>query len=47
MEVRYSRDPKSFERMSTSEISDEFLIADLFEPNEIKLLRELSRDDGQ
>ena len=38
MEVRYSRDPQSFERMNTAAISDEFLIADLFEPNEIKLV---------
>ena len=38
MEVRYSRDPQSFERMNTSEIRDEFLIADLFTPNEIKLV---------
>ena len=38
MEVRYSRDPQSFQRMNTSEISAEFLIADLFEPNEITLV---------
>lgn len=38
MEVRYSRDPHSFERMNTAEISAEFLIADLFEPNEVKLV---------
>ena len=38
MEVRYSRDPQSFERMNTSEIRDEFLIADLFTSGEIKLV---------
>ncbi len=38
MEVRYSRDPQSFEGMNTSEIRDEFLVADLFTPNEIKLI---------
>ena len=38
MEVRYSRDPHSFERMNTSEIRDEFLVTDLFAPNEIKLV---------
>jgi 4-deoxy-L-threo-5-hexosulose-uronate ketol-isomerase len=38
MEVRYSRDPHSFARMNTSEIRDEFLVADLFAPNEIKLI---------
>jgi 4-deoxy-L-threo-5-hexosulose-uronate ketol-isomerase len=38
MEVRYSRDPRSFERMNTTEIRNEFLIADLFEPNQIKLV---------
>ena len=38
MEVRYSRDPQSFERMNTTEIRNEFLIADLFEPNQIKLV---------
>jgi len=37
MEIRYSRDPQSFARMNTSEIRDEFLIANLFEPGEIKL----------
>lgn len=38
MDVRYSRDPHSFERMNTAEIRDEFLIADLFAPGEIKLV---------
>ena len=38
MEARYSRDPQSFTRMNTAEIRDEFLIADLFTPNEIKLV---------
>ena len=38
MEVRYSRDPKSFVGMNTSEIRDEFLVADLFTPNAIKLV---------
>jgi hypothetical protein len=36
--TRYSRDPLSFERMNSSEIRDEFLIADLFTPDEITLL---------
>jgi len=38
METRYSRDPQSFERMNTAEIRQEFLIADLFAPGEIKLI---------
>lgn len=38
MEIRYSRDPQSFIRMSTTEIREEFLIADLFTPGEIKLV---------
>jgi 4-deoxy-L-threo-5-hexosulose-uronate ketol-isomerase len=38
MDVRYSRDPHSFERMNTAEIRDEFLIADLFAPGEIRLV---------
>ncbi len=38
MEVRYSRDPQSFERMNTSEIRAEFLIDNLFIPGEIKLV---------
>lgn len=38
METRYSRDPLSFERMNSSEIRDEFLITDLFTPDEITLL---------
>lgn len=38
METRYSRDPQSFERMNTSEIRQEFLIADLFTPGEVKLI---------
>ena len=38
MDIRYSRDPHSFERMNTTEIRDEFLIADLFAPGEIKLV---------
>lgn len=38
MEVRYSRDPQNFKRMNTAEIRDEFLVADLFTPGEIKLI---------
>ena len=38
MEVRYSRDPQSFKRMNTAEIRDEFLVTDLFAPDEIKLV---------
>jgi len=38
MEIRYSRDPQSFVRMSTAEIREEFLVADLFVPGEIKLV---------
>jgi 4-deoxy-L-threo-5-hexosulose-uronate ketol-isomerase len=38
MEIRYSRDPQSFERMNTSEIRAEFLIDNLFTPDEIKLV---------
>ncbi len=38
MEVRYSRDPQSFTRMNSAEIRDEFLVADLFAPNTIKLV---------
>jgi 4-deoxy-L-threo-5-hexosulose-uronate ketol-isomerase len=38
MEARYSRDPQSFERMNTTEIRDEFLVTDLFVPDEIKLI---------
>jgi 4-deoxy-L-threo-5-hexosulose-uronate ketol-isomerase len=38
MEVRYSRDPHSFTRMNTAEIRDEFLVTDLFTPDEIKLV---------
>ena len=38
METRYSRDPLNFERMNSTEIRDEFLIADLFVPGEIKLV---------
>jgi 4-deoxy-L-threo-5-hexosulose-uronate ketol-isomerase len=38
MEVRYSRDPHSFARMNSAEIRDEFLVADLFAPNTIKLV---------
>jgi 4-deoxy-L-threo-5-hexosulose-uronate ketol-isomerase len=38
MEIRYSRDPQSFERMNTAEIRDEFLVTDLFVPDEIKLV---------
>ena len=38
METRYSRDPQSFERMNTAEIRQEFLIADLFMPAEVKLV---------
>jgi 4-deoxy-L-threo-5-hexosulose-uronate ketol-isomerase len=38
METRYSRDPQSFERMNTAEIRAEFLIKDLFLPDEIRLV---------
>lgn len=38
MEIRYSRDPQSFIRMSTAEIREEFLVVDLFAPGEIKLI---------
>jgi 4-deoxy-L-threo-5-hexosulose-uronate ketol-isomerase len=38
MEIRYSRDPQSFVRMNTAEIRDEFLVAGLFVPDEIKLV---------
>jgi 4-deoxy-L-threo-5-hexosulose-uronate ketol-isomerase len=38
METRYSRDPQSFVRMNTAEIRDEFLVAGLFVPDEIKLV---------
>ncbi|MBN1221152.1 MAG: 5-dehydro-4-deoxy-D-glucuronate isomerase [Anaerolineae bacterium] len=38
MEIRYSRDPHSFTRMNTTEIRDEFMVANLFAPNEIKLV---------
>jgi 4-deoxy-L-threo-5-hexosulose-uronate ketol-isomerase len=38
METRYSRDPQSFVRMNTTEIRDEFLVADLFAPDEVKLV---------
>ncbi len=38
METRYSRDPHSFERMNTAEIRDEFLITNLFAPDEVRLV---------
>jgi len=38
METRYSRDPQSFIRMNTAEIKDEFLVTDLFQPDDIKLI---------
>ncbi|MBN1936805.1 MAG: 5-dehydro-4-deoxy-D-glucuronate isomerase [Anaerolineae bacterium] len=38
MEIRYSRDPQSFIRMSTAEIREEFLVDDLFVPGKIKLV---------
>jgi len=38
MEVRYSQNPHSFAHMSTAEIRAEFLVADLFAPNEIRLV---------
>jgi 4-deoxy-L-threo-5-hexosulose-uronate ketol-isomerase len=38
MKTRYLRDPQSFSRMNTAEIRDEFLVADLFAPGEIKLV---------
>ena len=38
MDVRYSRDPQSFAALNSAEIRDEFLVADLFTENEIKLV---------
>jgi 4-deoxy-L-threo-5-hexosulose-uronate ketol-isomerase len=38
MDVRYPPDPKSFERMNTSEIRQSFLIHNLFVPGEVKLV---------
>src|SRR5512141_1553468 len=38
MEIRYSRDPQSFSRMNSAEIRAEFLVADLFAPDAIKLV---------
>ena len=38
MEIRYSRDPQSLSRMNTAEIRAEFLVADLFAPDEIRLV---------
>ncbi len=38
MEVRYSPNADHFERMNTPEIRENFLIADLFVPGEIKLV---------
>lgn len=38
MDVRYSRDPRSFERMNTSEIKAEFAVTGLFKPGEINLV---------
>ncbi len=38
MKIRYSRDPQSFARMNTAEIREEFLVADLFVPDEVKLV---------
>ena len=38
MDVRYPPDPKSFERMNTTEIRHIFLIDDLFVPGELKLV---------
>ena len=38
MEVRYVADPIRFQRMTTSEIRESFLVEKLFQPNEIYLL---------
>ncbi|HEX9973069.1 MAG TPA: 5-dehydro-4-deoxy-D-glucuronate isomerase [bacterium] len=38
MEVRYVADPVRFQRMTTNEIRDFFLVEKLFQPNEIYLL---------
>src|SRR5512141_3223905 len=38
MEIRYSRDPQSFSRMNSAEIRAEFLVADLFAADTIKLV---------
>lgn len=38
MQVRYSRDPQSFARMNSAEIRAEFLVADLFVPDAIRLV---------
>ena len=38
MEVRYAPDPKQYERMTTAEIRQSFLIADLFALGQIKLI---------
>jgi 4-deoxy-L-threo-5-hexosulose-uronate ketol-isomerase len=38
MDIRHPPDPKHFERMSTSEIRQSFLIKDLFVPGELKLV---------
>jgi 4-deoxy-L-threo-5-hexosulose-uronate ketol-isomerase len=38
MEVRYVADPIRFQRMTTNEIRESFLIEQLFQPNEIYLL---------
>lgn len=38
MEIRYSRDPQSFPRMNSAEIRAEFLVTDLFAPEEIRLV---------
>jgi 4-deoxy-L-threo-5-hexosulose-uronate ketol-isomerase len=38
MEIRYVADPARFQRMTTSEIRESFLVDNLFAPNEIYLL---------
>ena len=38
MEVRYAPDPQRFERMNTAEVRQSFLVDDLFEPGELKLV---------
>lgn len=38
MEVRYGPDPEQYERMTTAEIRQHFLVADLFTPDQLKLI---------
>ncbi len=38
MEVRYAPDPERFQRMNTAEVRQQFLLADLFQPGQLKLV---------